>query len=56
MQDLANTGSLERIISFLGVGGVLVVIGYFSPLPPAFKEKVEEETTEEGVEKGGIAT
>jgi uncharacterized membrane protein len=35
VQDLANTGSLARIVSFLGVGGVLVVIGYFSPLPPA---------------------
>ncbi len=34
VQDLSNTGSLERIVSFLGVGGMLVVIGYFSPLPP----------------------
>jgi len=33
-QDLANTGSLERIISFLAVGGMLMAIGYFSPLPP----------------------
>ena len=34
LEDLANTGSLERIISFLGVGAVLILIGYFSPLPP----------------------
>lgn len=33
-EDLANTGSLERIVSFLGVGVVLILIGYFSPLPP----------------------
>ena len=40
LEDLANTGSLERIISFLGVGAVLILIGYFSPLPP--KKAVQE--------------
>ncbi|MDR0634012.1 MAG: DUF2339 domain-containing protein, partial [Azoarcus sp.] len=32
--ELDNHGSLARIISFIGVGVLLLVIGYFSPLPP----------------------
>ncbi|MBU0483035.1 MAG: DUF2339 domain-containing protein [Proteobacteria bacterium] len=31
--DLANTGTVERIISFLGVGIICLVIGYLAPLP-----------------------
>ncbi len=33
--DLSRIGSIERIVSFLVVGGLMLVIGYFSPLPPA---------------------
>jgi Predicted membrane protein (DUF2339) len=33
--DLSNVGTLARIVSFLGVGGLMLVIGYVSPLPPA---------------------
>jgi uncharacterized membrane protein len=36
--DLANTGTLERIVSFLGVGVILLVIGYVAPVPPGSKE------------------
>lgn len=32
--DLAGVGTIARIVSFLGVGGLMLVIGYFSPLPP----------------------
>jgi uncharacterized membrane protein len=32
--DLGNTGTVARIISFLGVGIMLLVVGYFSPVPP----------------------
>ncbi len=32
--DLGNTGTVSRIISFLGVGVMLLVVGYFSPVPP----------------------
>jgi uncharacterized membrane protein len=32
--DLAGAGTVARIISFLVVGGLMLVIGYFSPLPP----------------------
>ncbi|MEJ6006558.1 DUF2339 domain-containing protein [Paucibacter sp. AS339] len=33
--DLSHLGSLQRIISFLAVGGLMLVIGYVSPLPPS---------------------
>ncbi|MBI9092897.1 MAG: DUF2339 domain-containing protein [Desulfobacterium sp.] len=33
--DLAGTGTLARIVSFLGVGSLMLLIGYFSPLSPA---------------------
>jgi uncharacterized membrane protein len=33
--DLSRIGSVERIISFVGVGMLMLVVGYFSPLPPA---------------------
>ncbi|MBE1237725.1 DUF2339 domain-containing protein [Phaeovibrio sulfidiphilus] len=32
--DLGGTNSLERIVSFLGVGVMMLVVGYFAPLPP----------------------
>jgi uncharacterized membrane protein len=32
--DLVDVGSLARIVSFIVVGGLTLVIGYFSPLPP----------------------
>ncbi|MCP4049005.1 MAG: DUF2339 domain-containing protein, partial [Gammaproteobacteria bacterium] len=32
--DLGNTGTVERIISFLGIGALLLVVGYFAPAPP----------------------
>ncbi len=32
--DLADTGTLTRIVSFIVVGGLILIVGYFSPLPP----------------------
>jgi uncharacterized membrane protein len=32
--ELGNRGGLERIVSFIGVGVLLLVVGYFAPLPP----------------------
>jgi uncharacterized membrane protein len=32
--DLGNSGTIERIISFIGVGVLLLVVGYFAPAPP----------------------
>ncbi len=35
--DLSRTGSIERIVSFVGVGVLMLVVGYYSPMPPAAK-------------------
>jgi uncharacterized membrane protein len=42
--DLSHVGTVERIISFVGVGLLMLIIGYFSPLPPAV-ERDEAEST-----------
>lgn len=36
--DLANSGSLARVISFVGVGFLMVLVGYFAPFPKVDKE------------------
>jgi uncharacterized membrane protein len=33
--ELANQGGLFRIVSFIGVGALLLLVGYFAPVPPA---------------------
>lgn len=38
--DLSHTGTVARIVSFLGVGILLLVVGYLSPVPP--RERREE--------------
>ena len=37
--DLADNGSISRIVSFLAVGGLMLVIGYLSPLPPKINKQ-----------------
>jgi uncharacterized membrane protein len=37
--DLANSGTVERIVSFIGVGIGLLAVGYFAPVPPGEKEQ-----------------
>ncbi len=32
--DLSNAGGAERIIAFIAVGTLMLVVGYFAPLPP----------------------
>ena len=32
--DLSNVGGVERIITFIAVGVMMLVVGYFAPLPP----------------------
>ncbi|QIL83386.1 DUF2339 domain-containing protein [Diaphorobacter sp. HDW4A] len=44
--ELGNSGSLERIISFIGVGVLLLVVGYFSPLPPRREQAVPSDQPE----------
>jgi uncharacterized membrane protein len=41
--DLAALEGLQRIVAFLGVGIMLLAIGYFSPVPPKAASPVEEE-------------
>jgi uncharacterized membrane protein len=36
--DLATLSGLPRVIAFLGVGTLLLLIGYVSPLPPAAQD------------------
>jgi uncharacterized membrane protein len=45
--DLGQHGSINRIISFIGAGMMLLVMGYFAPLPPSITgaEQENEETT-----------
>ncbi len=40
--DLDASGTIERIVSFLVVGGLLVATGYFSPIPGKRVETIEE--------------
>ncbi|KAF0568700.1 hypothetical protein FQV37_758 [Psychrobacter nivimaris] len=36
--DLSQTEAIWRVISFLGAGSLILLIGYLAPLPPAHKE------------------
>jgi uncharacterized membrane protein len=38
--ELGNRGGLERIVSFIGVGVLLLVVGYFAPLPPRKADEI----------------
>jgi uncharacterized membrane protein len=35
VNDIAQAGNVTRIVTFLGVGALLLAIGYFAPVPPA---------------------
>ncbi|CAN0628307.1 conserved membrane protein of unknown function [Burkholderia multivorans] len=39
--DLSHLQGIERIVSFIGIGTLLLLIGYFSPLPPKAKDLTE---------------
>jgi uncharacterized membrane protein len=45
--DLSQTGSVERIASFIGAGLMLLVMGYFAPLPPVKKESSNTDSSPE---------
>ena len=40
--DLSGKGTIERIVSFVGVGVLMLVIGWFSPVPPRPEPEVQE--------------
>jgi uncharacterized membrane protein len=37
--DLSRIGSVERIVSFVGVGLLMLIVGFWSPIPPATPER-----------------
>jgi len=39
--DLSRVGTIERIVSFVVVGVLMLVVGYFSPLPPQSATKAK---------------
>ena len=41
--DLANTDTLERVISFVSVGLLMVLVGYFAPVPPRVESEPDDE-------------
>jgi uncharacterized membrane protein len=42
--DLGNTGTVARIISFLGVGALLLIVGYYAPAPPRQAVAMDDKT------------
>jgi len=36
--DLGNAGTLDRVVSFLGVGVLLLIVGYLAPVPKGRRE------------------
>ena len=40
--DLSQSGTLTRVISFIGSGAVMLVIAYLAPLPPAISDTQKE--------------
>ncbi|WP_425641300.1 DUF2339 domain-containing protein [Marinomonas gallaica] len=46
-KDLTGTGNLARIISFMVVGGLMLLIGYLSPIPSRNASDTTAETKEE---------
>jgi uncharacterized membrane protein len=41
--DLGNVGGVARIVSFLATGVLILLIGYFAPVPPRATKR--EQTT-----------
>lgn len=40
--DLSQSGTLTRVISFIGSGAIMLVIAYLAPLPPSIDQQSEE--------------
>jgi uncharacterized membrane protein len=45
-KDLTGSGTLARIVSFMVVGGLMLLIGYLSPIPSKLKTSEDEEKKE----------
>lgn len=46
--ELADRGGLFRIVSFIAVGALLLLVGYFAPVPPKKIEKEKDVVLPEG--------
>ncbi len=52
--DLSNAGGVERIIAFIVVGVLMLVVGYFAPLPP--KTKAPFDATDDSPRSAAVNT
>ena len=43
LNDIGNSGT-ERVVSFIGVGVLLMVIGYVAPVPPSSRRESDSPT------------
>ncbi|MEZ2292486.1 DUF2339 domain-containing protein [Variovorax sp. RCC_210] len=41
--ELADRGGLFRIVSFIGVGALLLLVGYFAPVPPKKEDEKKDD-------------
>ena len=48
MGMVGNTGALTRVVSFLGVGALLLVVGYLAPVPSATPRSPDSPAPEAG--------
>jgi uncharacterized membrane protein len=53
--ELSNRGGLARIVSFIGVGVLLLVVGYFAPLPPK-RAEAEPEAEKPAPQTEGVSS
>jgi uncharacterized membrane protein len=51
--ELADRGGLFRIVSFIAVGALLLLVGYFAPVPP--KREEAQDASEKSPTEGGVA-
>jgi uncharacterized membrane protein len=42
--DMSNRGGTERIITFIAVGFLMLLVGWFAPMPPTSKSSLAEKT------------
>ena len=45
--DLSKVGAIARVISFMGAGGLMLLIGYVAPLPPAHTKAEDDHHAQE---------
>ena len=42
--DMSNRGGTERIITFIAVGCLMLLVGWFAPMPPTSKASLADKT------------